>query len=324
MTYMPQGYEAGKFYSRGSVVNDGTWTMIATALNLDYPFPLLAGDINWGIATFVPTTQSDSSVVYSGHIYTINESVYATAIRIWVAQLTVDTHYRVVIVQTLPNGAIETATIENPILAEGAWTTVALLNQIIQAGTTIKVFIDALNSGADNEVTGGWTYTGQDNVTQPNAQSWNQNNARTIVRIDKTDLDGDDRAAELSGIGVNSTLVFADTNNPNAFDQYRVTSEPPVDQGSYFEYSVVLQEQGEGGVPLGVTTMTATIPIAQPTEYAEQAAVVPVYTQNVDVVGFLEFGGVDQAGDANTYGVDIELEGITGSENWDVFAYIAP
>jgi len=122
---------------------------------------------------------------------------------------------------------------------------------------------------------------------------------------------------------VNSTIVFADTNNPNAFDQYRVTSEPPIDQGTYFEYAVVLQEQGEGGVPVGTTTMTATVPIAQATEYAEELTGLadPAWAT---VAPVLEFDGVAQSPAADTaFGVDLGAEITVFSEDWDVMSFNA-
>jgi hypothetical protein len=324
MTYMPQGFEQGKYYPKGSVVGDGTWQMIATQLTLDYPFPVLAGDQNWGIAAYTPATQSNLSTVHSGHAYTMNEDVYITALRIWITQVTADTTYRIIIIETISSGGRVTTTIENPTLIPGAWSTVALLDTISRLGTKYEIFIDALNSGADNVITGGWTYTGQNNTGAPPVQSWNHNNAQGIVRIDKTDLDGTDRTAELIGIGLNSTIIFADTNNPSAFYQYRTLTDLPADQLTYIEFIVVLQEVGEGGPPIGTTTMTATVPIAQATEYAEQAGVVPAYTQDITVTGTLSFNGIDQGGAANTYGVDLQIEGITGSPDWDVFSYIAP
>jgi hypothetical protein len=250
--------------------------------------------------------------------------VYISALRIWITQITADTAYRIIVKTTTSDGAEATQTIENPTLVPGAWATVALIDEILRAGTVLEIYIDALNSGADNVVTGGWTYTGQNNTGAPILQSWNHDNAQGIVRVDKTDLDGTDRTAELLGVGLNSTLVFADTDNPSAFFQYRTLTDPPIDQGTYIEYIVVLQEAGEGGAPIGTTTLTATVPIAQATEYAEQAAVVPVYTQDIDVVGTLRFSGVDQGGAANTYGVDLQIETVTGSDKWNVFSYIAP
>ena len=324
MQFMSEGWEAGKFYPRGSTLTNGEWTMVANTLTLDSPFPVPVGDNELGTEPWIPATQSDLSVVYPGHLYTINGPVWARTINVWVPQLTDDTNYRIVVVRTDPGKPPRTSVIDDPILTVGAWKTVALLNSLIAAGTQILVYIDALNSGADNQVTGGWSYAGQNNTGAPLAQQWNQNNSRTIVRVDKTDLDGTDRTSELMGIGINSTLVFADTDNPNAFDQYRVTSEPPIDQGTYIEYAVVLQEQGEGGVPIGVTTMTATVPIAQATEYSEEVGVVPTYTgPPVTAIGFLQFDGVDQVGDANKYGIDVEFESVDASPDWDVLSYNA-
>jgi hypothetical protein len=325
MQFLPEGWEAGKFHLAGATVTDGEWTMVANKATLDSPYPVPADNAEFGHASWTPATQSDSSVIYSGQVYTFNESCILRQLNAWVPQLTVDTAYRVVLISVSPNGDVSTAVYDDPVLVVAGWATIALSNQIVPAGTVITAYVDALNSGSDQEVSGGWNFTGQDNIAGPVAQAWNHNNANSIVRISKTDLDGTDRTAELAGITVNSALQFADTSNVGAFNAYRVTSEPPVDLGTYFEYAVVLQEQGEGGVPIGVTTLTATIPIPLPTEYSEAAGLVPVYTgPDVTAVGFLQFGGVDQGGAANGYGIDLEVETVNASPDWTVFAYNTP
>ena len=327
MQFMSEGWQQGKWHLTGATVTNGEWTMVANKPTLTSPYPIPADNAELGTDPWTPATQSENAVVYSGHKYTFNEPCLLKKINMWVTQLTADTNYRVVGIYTFPDAPDDpiTTVIEEPVLSVGVWDTIAFSNTLVPAGTELLLYIDALNSGASNEVTGGWTYTGQNNTGAPPAQSWNHNNANNVLRIDKTDLDGTDRTSELLGISINSTIVFADTSNPAAFDQYRVTSEPPVDQGTYIEYAVVLQEVGEGGVPTGTTTMTATIPIPQPTEYAEELATVPVYTgPNVVVEGFLQFDGVDQSGGANKYGIDLELESVTASPDWDVLAYNAP
>ena len=325
MQFMNQGWEAGKAHPRGSVVTDGEWTMVANGITLASPYPVPAGDDEFGVGAWVPVTQSDDSVVYSGHRYTVNGTVWAKKLNVWVTELTEFTKYRIVIVTQFPDKPPQTAILENPILTANAWKTVALFNQLIPIGTTVLVYIDGLNSGGSNEVTGGWTYSGQDNTGPPARGAWNQNNARTIVRIDKFDLDGTDRTSELQGISINSTLQFADTDNASAFDLYRVKTDPPVDMGTYWQYEVVLQQQGEGGVSVGITSMKATIPIAQPTQYAQEVGVVPTYSgPPVVAEGFLQFDGVDQGGQANTYGIDVEFETTEYSEAWDILAYNTP
>jgi hypothetical protein len=320
MQYMPNGYEEGKYYARGSVVTNGEWTMIATTLTLEYPYPLPDGNPTFSLPSFTPATQSNSSIVYSGNMYTFLEGGWIKTLRAWITQLTVDTNYRVVVITEIPGDDPVTTVFEEPVLTVGAWKDIAFLNQLIPVGTTMLIYVDALNSGADNEVTGGWNFTGQNNTGGPVAQAWNHDNANSIVRIDKTDLDGTDRTAELSGITTESTLVFADTSNPSAFNQYRVTGTI-IDNGTYFSYPAVLQEQGEGGVPIGVSTLTATIPIPQPTEYAEEVATVPTPTW-ATAQGYLAFNGVEQpAGVNNSYGVDIEFEPAIVPTDWSVFSF---
>jgi len=326
MQFMSNGWEAGKYHPRGSVVTNGEWTMVANTITLTSPFPVPSGDNELALTGWTPTTQSDESVVYSGHRYTVGaEAVWARKLNVYVTELTGDTNYRIVIISQQPGKDPVTSVLEEPVLSLNAWTTVALIDTIIPAGTEILIYVDALNSGADQLVTGGWTFTGQNNNGAPVAQAWNVNNARTVLRIDKTDLDGTDRTSELLGFTVNTTVQFADTNNPSAFDLYRVTSEPPVDQGTYVQYAVILQDQGEGGVPNGTTTMTATIPIPLPTQYAEEVGAAPVYAgPDVTAEGFLQFGGVDQGGAANAYGIDVEFESVTASPDWDVLSYNQP
>ncbi len=320
MQFMSDGWEEGKAHPRGSVCTNGIFSMVANKLTLGDPFPTPDGDPTFTIPAFAPTTESDESVVYSGHIWTLTESVLAKTINVWVTQLTVDTNYRVIVVVTAPGADPVTTVIDDPLLTVGAFKTVALMNRLLIAGTTIAIFIDALNSGANNQVTGGWNYSGQDNTAAPAQSGWNQDNARTIVRISKIDLDFTDRSAELLGIIVNSTLQFADTSNPNAFDLYRVTGNP-TDAGTFISYPVVLQEQGEGGVPLGVTTLTADVPIAQATEYAQELAGL-ADTAWATVVPILEFDGVSQSPVSTTaFGVDLEAEITVFSEDWDVLSF---
>ena len=322
MQFMNQGWEEGKFHPRGSVVTNGLFTMVANILTLENPFPQPDGNPSFTLPAFTPTTQSNLSVIYSGHVWTFTENVLVKTLRVWVPQLTVDTNYRIVVVKSVLGSDPVTTVIDDPLMTANQWTDIAFLNDLVVAGTTLAVFIDVLNSGGSNEVTGGWNYTGQDNIAAPAAQSWNQNNARTLLRIDKTDLDSADRTAELTGIITNSTIQFADTSNPNAFDIYRTTGAP-VDQGTYIEYPVVLNSEGEGGVPVGTTTMTATVPIAQATEYAEELAGLadPAWAT---VAPILEFDGVDQAPAADTaFGVDLEAEITVFSEDWDVMSFNA-
>jgi len=86
-----------------------------------------------------------------------------------------------------------------------------------------------------------------------------------------------------------------------------------------------VEELREAGVKEGTTTMTATVPQAQATEYAEEVGVVPTYAgPDVTVEGFLQFNGVDQGGAGNKYGIDVEFETTDYSSKWDMLSYSTP
>lgn len=321
MMFHPQGWEAGKWHNRGATLTDGEWTMVANTLTLDSPFPVPGGDKNYGLGLTPPfVTQTDNSVVYSGHKYTFNEPCWVRTLRVWVTQLTQDTNYRIVVIRTDPGQSPVTTILEEPVLVENEWKLVSAFNSLVPSGSEILIYIDGLNSGGTNVVTGGWSFTGQDNVGAPIRGAWNHDNSNTILRIDKIDLDGTDRTSELDGIITNSTIQFVNTDNPGQSDTYRVRNAP-VDSGTYYAYDVTLENQTGGGNPIGTTTMTADVPIPQPTQYAEVAGSVPSFTQNITVEGFLEFNGVDQGGAANSYGIDIEVESVVASPDWAILSY---
>jgi hypothetical protein len=189
------------------------------------------------------------------------------------------------------------------------------------AGAEILIYLESQNFGSTTQVTGGWTYGGQDNVAAPATSNWNRNNANNILRIDKTDLDTVDRTTELLGIIPGSTIQFVDTVTPTNQVAY-LTLATPVDQGTYIEYSVSLQSQA-GLIGTGdATTMTADIPVAQPTKFDFQADKWLTDTPTWSTIqSFLQYDGVTQPVDANLgYGIDITFQELSQSADWDLIA----
>jgi hypothetical protein len=315
-------FQAGLVYPEGSVVLDEGWTMIANVTTVTKPAPQPVGDPTWALPD-VPAfiAESNLSVVYSGHKYTFSESGWIKGLRVWAPELTPDTHYRVIIADVTDPNKIVTSIIDNPVLAEDAWQTVALSNQLIPAGTVLRVYLDALNSGADTTVNGGWTYNGTDNAGNPPLSGWNHSQQQNSLSINKTDLDSTDRETELLGMGPGTTVVFAETEDSNSSLTYRINAAP-VDNLTYVTYAVELTATGPSGAPGigGTTTMTAAVPVAQTTEYAEIAASVPTPTW-ATVAGILEFNGVDQGGAANSYGVDLEFDVAVINPEWDFVSF---
>jgi hypothetical protein len=314
-------YQPGLLYPEGSVVLDGYWTMISNIPTVTKPAPMPEGTPTWGLGDTPAFVEgSDLSVVYSGHVYTFTEGGWVSGLRLWVPELSATTNYRVIVTDITDPNALFNIVMEEPVLVEDEWTVVRLAQKIVRAGTVWEVKLDALNSGADTVVAGGWRNDGINNNAGPAAQGWNRRSANDLIRIDKLDLDGTDRTSELLGMGPNTNVQFAQTDDPNYSITYRVDSGP-VNVDPYFEYLVTLLSVGPSGAPAAgaTTTMTADVPISQLTKYAEVPGVpTPSWAT---VVGFLEYDGVDQGGAANSYGVDLEFDIAVINTAWDLVSY---
>lgn len=318
------GWEEGKIHLEGYVVSDGIWKMLANKPTLEQPFPQTDGNPTYGNATFTPATQADNSEVQSGQLYTFTENVVVRELRVWVPATTASIVYRVtalISTQGEPPRS-QTITLDNSALTADGWTTVSLPQVLVTSGSTALVVLSSQNLGATTPVTGGWFFSGTSQSTPPATGEWNTDNQATIVRIDKTDLDSTDRSSELGGFIVGTEIQFVETDNPVNFITYR-TIAAPVDNGTYFSYAVIATDQGASVPSVGVTTMNADVPIQQSTDYSEEAGVpTPAWAT---AQGYLAYDGVEQpAGQTNSYGVDLQCEITTFSEDWIVFSYNAP
>ena len=316
-------WEEGKYYPEGAFVRDGEWTMIANKITLDKPAPVDDGlptfSVDWVTPGPPPTVQTDASVVHSTHTYTFVEGGYLRGLRAWVSELSVNTHYRVIVVNITDPDAPITNIFEDPILVEDDWAIVALVDTVVPIGTILEVTLDSLNSGADTNVSGGWRYSGPSQPpAAPPAQGWTQDNQRTSFRIDKVDLDGTDRSTELESVIVDSDIGVVETANVAHTVSYRVTSV--TDSGLFMTYGVVLQDETGGGPDSGsVCTLDINIPIPLPTEYVEEAAYWPANNPTwATVTSKLTYNGVDQGVSDSAFGVDLEFQPAIASEDWDI------
>ena len=314
-------YQAGLLYPVGSVVTDTGWTMIANVPTVTKPAPVPTGSPTFALPdTPAFATLSNLSVIYSGHEYEFLESGWLKTLRVWVPALSATTNYRIVAADITNPADVVTQVIYDPVLAAGEWKNVSLLNSLIVAGTKLLVYVDALDSGSDSQVTGGWTFGGSSgNATIPATSQWTKDNQNQTVRIDKTDLDLGDRSSELLGITPGSEIQFVQTSDAARSFIYR-TEGPVIDGGTYVEYPVTLINTGPlGGVLSGETsTMTATIPVAQTTDYVSAAGnPAPSWAT---VTPYLAFDGVDQGASGASFGVDIEFEPAIVNDEWDIMA----
>jgi len=314
-------YVGGVIYPPETWTNNSTYIAVANVATEEYPFPTEVG----GVVPIYPpdppfATFQNSSQVRSGYYVTFTESGEVRALQVWIPEVTVDTHYTIVSIED-PNGATPQSSrlpLENTDLTAGEWNTIGIGSKLFAAGAEILLYLESDNYGSTSQVTGGWISEGAQNVGAPPAQNWNHNNANTILRIDKTDLNATDRSAELLGIIAGSTVQFVETAIPTNLRTYTVLA-PPVDQITYVEYSVSLSAS-TGLIPDDeVTTMTAEIPVSQPTKFvfeADKFLTNPVFAA---IDSFLQYDGVTQAVDPNNgYGINFNFQQLAQSPDWDL------
>ena len=118
---------------------------------------------------------------------------------------------------------------------------------------------------------------------------------------------------------------MSETAIPSNFTEFQVLANPITGPTSV-DYLVAVTDSGAADPTIGeTTTMTADIPIHQPTDFV---GIVNGWVGNepayANVTSFLEFDGVDQGVDPdNQYGISIEVQRITLSPDWDVMSISA-
>ncbi len=305
-------------YPANIITSDNAYLMVSNKETSDYPFPTPVWEPAYLMDTASFSDASSTSVVHSGHKYTFTEAWYLSQLRVWVPELSGTTNYRFNIVDvTDPVNPIYRS-IPEPVLTENAWTVIAANRTLITTGTELIVYVDALNSNSNSQVTWGWTFNWTSNSTAPSAEGWNRTSNNNIVRIDKTDLDTVDRSTELQGIIAWSEIQFVDTLSPTNSLVYETISAP-VDQWTYYEYSVFLRNSNGNISSTTNCTMTATIPVPSVTKYSQEAG---FWTGNqpdfASVEGFLQYDGVNQPWNTDVwFGIDIRFQKLETSPDWD-------
>ena len=318
------GNWVNQLYRKNDFVFDDGWLMNAKRDTTERAGVQPLGTSKY-IYLDVPSWSQDSSLarIYSGHVYEFIDGGWISQIRVWVPAVTVNTTYRVVIIDITDTENPITTVIEDPNLASAGWTVISSGKRIIQKAQRFLVYLDSINSGSDTVVTGGWRYDGESNQGAPLTSGWNKNNINSVLRISVTDLDSTNRTSELAGIISGSQIQFAQTNDADKYFVFRVR-ENPVLVDSHYEYAVTLIDEGAGGVDDdGVSTMTANVPVAQETDFVRMDGYWP--TNNPiwgTVEGFLQLDGVDQPGqEGNGFGVDVSFQRAIVPVDWDLAAH---
>jgi len=317
-------FVAGTNYRKDDMSHENGYIGISIGDNhSDRIAPVDIGDKQYSTTGITWNTQPEESlgVVRSGVRFVFTKGGFIESLYVRVPRLLAETKERIVILDiTNPDKPVMTQ-IAEPNLVAGEWATVAVASKLVLPGTDLIIYIDAYTFSSSNTVTGGWTASNASDDA-PTTQRWNRNVAETVVRIDKTDLDGSDRTSDLMSILAGASLDFVETGNPSRRASYTVETDP-IDRGSYIEYNVMWLSNGVSGAPRNnqATTMTANTPVYQSTQYDKADGWWSTSQPTFAVAGgYLTINGEEPAGfdPNNAYGVDIQFQESTKSENWEL------
>jgi len=312
-------------YNKGDLVFDDGWLMIANKTTTERAAPQPSGDPEVSYPSTPPwTTPYDTfaGVVWTGMIYSFTKAGWLSEVAVYVPELTDDTYYRFLFIKFDNDGNIlEANTLEEPVLRADEWTTLAVGSRLILPGENWGIVIDALNSGSSTPVTGGWNYQGTGGGG-PTTSGWNTNPGRSILRIDKTDLDTTDRTTELLGMVPGTVVQFTNTLAPTNSETYSIDTQP-TDNGTFISWGVSLQSIS-GSLPIGEpATMDAEVPVPLDTKYVEAPAYYPGTPAPTFamVQGYKRLNGEVQPGTENyAYGMVIKFQEASASDDWEVLA----
>ncbi len=311
-------------YDAGAMVRDGAWTMIANTETSDTPSPQPDGNASYILDDF-PTWEDlviTDSVMTGVRIRNLTETYQVTAVRVWLPDVTVDAHYRVITVDNI-SGVMEIGnSFLGTLLTIPGWLNVSIEPVFVSPGDDITIFLSAQNYATSSNYNHPWIYIGANNKEEdPGLGNTEIRGDNSLLRINKTDNDSVDRTSELLQAGaVGSIIRLAEEADLSAFLEYEVISIS--DLGTYYLYSTVLVNTGANGSPtIGARCqLYFTVPIATDTDYVRIAG---HYTSFPSLEGQIKFGEGVLTNTEDAYGVDVYVQKYVASLDWDLVAYSA-
>jgi hypothetical protein len=307
-------------YYDGDTVRDGGWLMVANKETTDKPAPVPAGPPSWTIPdapTWTPLQYT--GVVYTGVEVTIPaDGLYKVqSIRAWIPNVSADATYRVIIYEPSQDRWEFGQEFKGDVLSTPGWFALPAPANAFTEGEAPVFVLESYNSASDTVFNHPWLYAGTAQIGDPGAGNWNRDNQQLFIRVDYIDDDAVDQSADLGTVIPGSTIRCEEEGTSANFWLYTVNTV--TDLGSYYEYGVSLQSTGGGGVPaLARTNIIFTVPVPVPADYVE---LTNHYSTSPDLQGYISFDSVTGGtNNNNAYGIDLQWQEYTASDDWDVAA----
>ncbi len=299
------------------MVQDDGWLMVCIKATDDRPAPQRSGSpINLREVPGTPPAFSKASVstniLMTGQRITWPTASYALSVSFYVPLEDIGMEAEVWMVvdplgdadwrQLVPNFIIDPSNDEE-------WIRIPQGVQVVQPNTTVDLILAVKPTVGSSSFTAEWDYK-RDGGTPSQGQIYHAGGGNTDrMRVHQEDDDSVSWETELDNIGPGSTIFMASTGY-----EWEVISASKI-TGSVYEFIVTPASRAQEDKSFFTFTYFATNPVWY--DY-----VTDWYAGQANVNGFLMDNGYDPniTLNNNLYGVDVELQEITLSSDWEVMA----
>lgn len=287
-------------YEKNDLVLDWPYTMVANKQTTDRPAPQDVGNSSFVYTGSDPTQAITAKTLLVGNTYTTPVAMKIPSVRVY----TIAGNVYSVYVRNVTTGYITeflTFTADTT-----GWFEIAGPGNVLAAGTQLEVALYVTEPDPTPVIfTGNWNYTTPSQPGTPSSgQISHSDRAKDSLRIHKTDADGGNRSAELAGLSNGDSIEAGGI---------RWAISAVTDNGTWVDFSVAPQTQISDGLHSFIfETVTASpITVIADTDY---------YLGNSDIRPFYSIDGGTRVLTDDAYNVDIKIQEITVSDDWDIVA----
>ncbi len=311
-------WEDREYYKNEVVTQDG-WLAIANKNTIESPAPQQEGDpINVieipGSETFSVSSVSASSL-FVGTRYTFPQDAYVRQIRVYIPNANIGFKAEFwIVTDSTTNPSFRQAVGEFTITANDVdkWLEFPIGLTVIQDGTTFDVVGLYKPAVGATSFTYEWDYK-RKNGDPSSGEIWHQSGANADqMRVNQNDESDTNRSTDLDNIGPGSDILMVSSGM--TWDVLDASKSGSV-------YTFLVDPAERAGEDSSNFTFTYYAPLA--ISYVVDAN---HYSTLTNVNGFLSTTGYDPSGsgvtlDNNAYGIDITVQDVLQSEDWDLMAY---
>lgn len=297
-------YEAGE-YPANTMTRVGDWTSISNKPTSDYPVPQYTGEEFNVYNGTISDNQVNARQLIFGTRYSSGISAYVKGYRV---DVVAGNAYRLYSVAD-PLGSKIIKLELDFVAADTGWLDISIAPSLVLAGQTFDIVAVVNEPDPTPSVfVGNWNYQKPTNLTPPlSGQMTHSSKESNKLLIHYIDNDLGDRTVQLQTLEVGDLIRSNDV-------QWAIQSI--IDQTTYIEFDVAPATQSS---VLGVNSFEFETKLETPITYAVD---VDYYLTDPNVSGlFIEDGSYDDiVVDDNAYGVDLLVQEVIQSDDWDVVA----